>query len=61
MPLKHLERNEIIDIEKIFCENCGEEILEDEPCVQVRNGILLDGEFEPDEEVKYYHQACYEY
>lgn len=61
MPLKLLERNEINDIEKIFCENCGEEILEDEPCVQVRNGVLLDGEFEPDEEARYYHQECYEY
>ena len=61
MPTKLIERNTTIEREVIICENCGEEINEDEPCVQVRNGVLLDGEFESDEDVTYYHQGCYEY
>lgn len=48
------------NLSKITCHNCGEEILEDEPCVQVRSGTFSNGEFEDDDDLAFYHRDCFE-
>lgn len=48
------------DHTSIVCHNCGEDILEDEPCVQVRSGTFSNDEFEDDGDLAYYHRDCFE-
>lgn len=48
------------NLPKIMCNNCGEDILEDEPCIQVRSGTFSNGEFEEDGGLTYYHKDCFE-
>lgn len=41
------------------CVSCGQEITEEQTAIQVRKGVMVNGNFEAEEDLEYYHDYCY--
>ena len=43
----------------IVCQACNKPIADDENAYQVRQGFVEKGDFTPEQEVAFFHLACY--
>ena len=44
---------------QIECKGCQETIWDDEDVFEILSGFVEEGEFTPEQEIAYFHPACY--